>query len=60
VACGDLTALMNAGGTAPGTAPGMPTTGQAQPGLPAGLLLLLGGPALLALGWGLRRRALRR
>jgi hypothetical protein len=61
VACGDLTALMNAGGTAPGTAPGMPTTGQAQPGLPAGLLLLLlGGPVLLVLGGHLRRRALRR
>jgi hypothetical protein len=55
VACGDLTALNNGG-----LAPGMPSTGQAQPGVPAGLLLLLGGPALLALGWGLHRRALRR
>jgi hypothetical protein len=39
----------------------MPTTGQAQPGVPAGLLLLLlGGPVLLVLGGHLRRRALRR
>jgi hypothetical protein len=53
VACGDLTALNNGG-----LAPGMPSTGQAQPDFPA-WLLLVGGPALLALGWGLRRRALR-